>query len=223
LLSAEGECEEDFLDLRLTQGGVAVTLVALDLGNRSRVGTSVGSPFGGEGQQQLSKQLPRVWIGYLLSLATLAAMIVAVEKHPELASGELVVPPLYLFLAGFVTLVYWLVCVHRMHVVLAHVPEWKHPVSPVRAVGFHFIPIYSLYWLYKWPGEVARFVNSKLGRPALNPAKAGLFVFVSYAACLVLGPGGLLLLFVCLAYLNEWIRRALAGPGGSRGDSRTPA
>lgn len=197
---------------------MTVRLVALDRGNRSGVGTPVGSRFEGEGHQPLSKQLPRVWIGYLLSFATLAAMIVAVEKHPELASGELAVPPLYLFLAGFVTLVYWLVCVHRMHVVLAQVPEWKHPVSPGRAVGFHFIPVYVLYWLYKWPGEVARFVNSRLGRPALNPAKAGVFVFVSYAACLILGPGGLLLLFVCLAYLNEWIRRALVGPEGSRED-----
>ena len=171
-------------------------------GNRSR----------DEEQQELSKRLPRVWIGYLLSFATLVAMLVAVEKHPELASGALVVPPLYLFLAGFVTLVYWLVCVHRMHVVLAHAPQWKHPVSPARAVGFHFIPVYSLYWLYKWPGEVAKFVNWKCGRLALKPWKPGLFVFLAYAACLVLGPGGLLLLFVCLAYLNEWIRRGLAGP-----------
>lgn len=173
------------------------------------MGTPVGGRFESERQQQLSEQLPRVWIGYLLSFATLVAMLIALERHPELASGTLSVPPLYLFLTGFVTLVYWLVCVHRMHVVLAHVPEWKHAITPARAVGFHFIPIYSLYWLYKWPGEVARFVNWKLGRVAVKPWKAGLFVFLAYAGCLVLGPGGLLLLFVCLAYLNEWIRRAL--------------
>lgn len=176
------------------------------------MGTPLGDPFAGGGQPKLSQQLPRVWIGYLLSFATLVAMLVAVEQHPELAPGGLFVPPLYLFLAGFVTLVYWLVCVHRMHVVLAHVAGWKHPVSPARAVGFHFIPIYSLYWLYKWPSEVARFVNWKSQRQAVKPAKPGIFVFVSYLACLVLGPGGLLLLFVCLAYLNEWIRRALATP-----------
>lgn len=184
------------------------------------MGTATGGGFGDERQQQLSKQLPRVWIGYLLSFATLVAMVVALERHPELASGELLVPPLYLFLTGFVTLVYWLVCVHRMHVVLAHAPGWKHPISAARAVGFHFIPIYSLYWLYKWPGEVARFVNWKLGRPALKPSKPGLLVFFAYAACLVLGPGGLLLLFVCLAYLNEWIRRALTTPPEAQDHSR---
>lgn len=172
--------------------------------------TPVGDPVAGGRQPGTSKDLPRVWIGYVLSFATLVAMLIAVEQNPELASGKLLVPPLYLFLAGFVTLVYWLVCVHQMHVVLAHVPGWKHPISPARAVGFHFIPVYSLYWLYKWPGEAAKFVNWKLRQPAVNPAKPGLFVFLSYAACLVLGPGGLLLLFVSLSYLNEWIRRALA-------------
>ena len=176
------------------------------------MGAPIGNPSAQAEPQGLNEHLPRVWIGYLLSFATLVAMLIAVAQHPEVASWELFVPPLYLFLLGFVTLVYWLVCVYRLHQVLAHVAGWKHPVSPGRAVGFHFIPVYSLYWLYKWPSEVAKFVNWKLRQSVVPPAKPGLFVFLSYVACLVLGPGGLFLLFASLAYLNDWIKRALAAP-----------
>jgi hypothetical protein len=140
-------------------------------------------------------------------------MAVYVERLPQTQTAEAFsVPPLYVFLPMFVALVYWLVCVHRLHVVLKEVPGWKHPISPARAVGFHFLPVYSLYWLYKWPRELAKFVNWRLQRPALKPEKAGLFVFFAYVSCIVLGPGGMLLLFLCIAYLKEWMRRALSSP-----------
>ena len=87
-------------------------------------------------------QLPQIWIGYVLGVATIIAEFVAASLHPELAK-EGGIPPLYLFLVSFVGGVYWFVCVYRYHVVLAHAPEWKHPISPARAVGFHFIPFYN--------------------------------------------------------------------------------
>ena len=184
------------------------------------MGAPIGDPFSaggqtppGGGQLALSNvQLPRVWIGYLLSFVALVAMLVAVEQHPELAKGELLVPPLYVFLPIFISVVYWLVCVYRLHVVVNGVSGWKHPISPARAVGFHFLPIYSLYWLYKWPRELMKFVNWRLQKPVVKPEKAGVMVFLSYVAILLLGPGGLFLLFFCVGYLNEWVKRALSTP-----------
>src|SRR5580693_8838163 len=94
--------------------------------------------------------LPQVWIGYVLGVVTILAEDVALELHPDLVKGGVPIPPLYLFLSAFVGGVYWLVCVYRYHVVLASVPRWKHPISPARAVGFHFIPLYNFYWVFKW-------------------------------------------------------------------------
>jgi hypothetical protein len=72
--------------------------------------------LGGESQEHQAEpgalpQFPRIWIGYLLGSATLIAEIVAVTLHPELAKDPLTIPPLYLFLTNFVSLIYWLVCV----------------------------------------------------------------------------------------------------------------
>ncbi len=79
---------------------------------------------GGESQEQHAKPealppFPRIWIGYLLGVATLIAEMIAVTLHPELVKEPLLIPPLYLFLANFISLIYWLVCVYEYHVVLS--------------------------------------------------------------------------------------------------------
>jgi Domain of unknown function (DUF4328) len=154
-------------------------------------------------------RLPVIWIGYLLGIATVVATFIAVELHPDLAK-EGGIPPLYLFLVSFVGGVYWFVCVHRYHVILGQVPGWKHPISPARAVGFHFIPFYNLYWVFKWPKEIARFVNERLHGPVMKPLPVGI-AFLGALVLRLLDPGfGLILLFFPLSYISECLRRALA-------------
>lgn len=157
--------------------------------------------------------LPQLWIGYLLGIATIIAEFVATALQPELAKSAFPIPPLYLFLVMFVGGVYWLVCVYRYHVVMQHVPGWKHPISPARAVGFHFIPIYNLYWVFKWPQEIARFVNWKFGQPLMKPQMVGLMVFAAFVLRFLFDPGlGLILLFLAASYVSACLRRAFALP-----------
>ena len=165
--------------------------------------------------------LPRIWIGYLLGLVTIVAELVAISLHPELAKGsdiaksEFVIPPLYLFLASFVGFVYWFVCVYQIHVVLARVPGWNHPISAARAVGFHFIPVYFLYWVFKWPQEIARFVNGRLRRTVMKPVAIGVAMLLALVMRL-LDPGfGLILLFMPLSYVTRCVQYALAEPPAS--------
>jgi hypothetical protein len=172
----------------------------------------ISDPSAVSEQLGLARALPKIWIGYVLCLATFVADAIFVAYHPELSAGKLIIPPLPLFLLGFVSFVYWLVCVHQLHVVLAHVPGWSHPISPARAAWFHFIPIYSLYWLYKWPSEAAVFVNWKLRAAPLKPRNTGILMVASYVLCVLLGPGGLFLLFLSLAHLTHWVERALLTP-----------
>jgi hypothetical protein len=160
----------------------------------------------------LAEALPKIWIGYALCVATFIADVIFVANHPEITTVKFFIPPLPLFLLGFISSVYWLVCVHKLHVVLAHVPHWKHPISPARAVWFHFIPFYNLYWLYKWPAETARFVNWAFGMPVVRPRGVGAFGVASYILAILLGPGGLIMLFFSLSHMNNWVRKALLAP-----------
>jgi hypothetical protein len=154
-------------------------------------------------------KLPMVWIGYLLGAATIVAEFIAVDLHPELAQGD-VIPPLYLFLVSFVGGVYWFVCIYRYHDVLAQIAGSKYPISPARAVGFHFIPFYNFYWVFKWPKEIAKFVNQRLRAPVMKPVPVGVAI-LGALVLRVLDPGfGLILLFLPLSYISECLRRAFA-------------
>jgi len=157
--------------------------------------------------------LPQLWAGYLLGFATIVAEFVDASHHSEIVVNEIPIPNLYLFLLMFVGGVYWLVCVYRYHVVMQHVPGWKHPISPARAVGFHFIPIYNLYWVFKWPQEIARFVNWRFGQPVMKPQMVGLMVFAAFVMRFLFDPGlGLILLFLAASYVSGCLRRAFALP-----------
>jgi hypothetical protein len=154
---------------------------------------------------------PRIWVGYLLGIATLLAEMIAVTLHPELAKEPTLILPLYLFLANFISLIYWLVCVYEFHEVLRQATAGAYPVKALRAAWFHLIPIYGLYWVFKWPRELARFVNSRLPAPLMNPDKTGLAVFAAFTVFLVLNRGiGMILLFWAASYLSRALRHALA-------------
>src|SRR5438046_10032432 len=181
--------------------------------------SSGGDSQGQPAQPQAPPRFPRIWVGYLLGAATIIAEMIAISLHPELAKEPLIVPPLYLFLANFISLIYWLVCVYEYHVVLAQATAGAYPIKPLRAAWFHLIPIYGLYWVFKWPRELARFVNGRLEAPLLRPHQTGLRVFIAFAVFLVLDRGlGMMLLVWAASYLSPCLRYALAArpapPGG---------
>lgn len=162
-------------------------------------------------QPEALPPFPRIWIGYFLGVATLVAEMIAITLHPELAKEPLLMPPLYLFLTNFISLVYWLVCVYEIHIVLFQASAGAYPIKPLRAAWFHLIPIYGLYWVFKWPRELAWFVNGRLHAPLMKPDRTGLAVFTAYVVFLVLDRGfGMILLFWSASYLTRCLRHALA-------------
>jgi hypothetical protein len=89
----------------------------------------------------------------------------------------------------------------------------------MRAAWFHLIPVYGLYWVFKWPRQLAWFVNSRLNAPLMRPDRAGAAVFFAFAVFLVLDRGvGMILLFWAASYLSRCLRYALtARPASPEG------
>lgn len=180
-----------------------------------------GTQAGSLGARQFPP-LPKIWIGYLIGFVTLIAENVAAGQHPEIADGTLIVPPLYLFLPAFIGAVYWLVCVYQYHVVMNQMPGWQHPISPGKAVGYHFIPLYNLYWVFKWLQEIARFVNSTLGRPAMKPLLLGGAILMALLLRFLDAGIGMLLLFLVTAQVSAYLRQALATSAARRAPMEGP-
>src|SRR5262249_61756355 len=102
--------------------------------------------------------MPKLWIGYLLSLATFLGEGIAVARNPDLfKSSGFIVPPLEMFLPAFITGVYWLVCIYNYHKILAGIPGYKHPISPAPALRFHFLPFFYLFLLFLLPKAISVF------------------------------------------------------------------
>lgn len=172
----------------------------------------------GESQEQSVRPdarppFPPIWIGYLLGVATFISEIVAVVLHPELLKNPFTPPPVYAFVAGFVCLVYWMVWVYEFHLVLKQATSGAYAISPVRAAWFHLIPLFNLYWVFKWSRELARFVNSRLRAPLMNPDRTGLAIFIVFVIFIFLDRGfGMILLFWAASRLLRCLRLALEAP-----------
>jgi hypothetical protein len=177
------------------------------------VATPVGNPFAARtvSGAELIARLPKIWIGYALAFAALIGELIAVARHPVDAGKGLQfeVPPLELFLPTFLAAVYWLVCIHRFHVILANVPGWKHPVSPQRAVWFHLIPGFNFYWLFRWPYAIAVFVNTRLHAQLMSHWLAGAG-FLLALACRIFDPAlGTAMLFLISSRISLHLKQAL--------------
>jgi hypothetical protein len=187
---------------------------------RKFVVTPVGNPFaaGTVGGPELVARLPKIWIGYLLALATLIGEMIAVARNPEIVKGvQFGVPPLEIFLPAFLAAVYWLVCIHRYHAVLAHVSGWQHPISPARAVWFHLVPFFNIYWVFKWPYAIAVFVNQRMHARAMSLWTPGASLLIALV-CRVFDPAlGTAMLFFSCSFISRQLKRALQAPFAASG------
>jgi hypothetical protein len=99
---------------------------------------------------------PRMLVGFGLLAIWGAARVEALRYNADLKSA-LTAAALLAGLAGYV---YWMFCVHRIHKILREYTKGTYPIAPWKSVTYHFIPGYSLYWIFKWPGTLAKFVGS---------------------------------------------------------------
>jgi hypothetical protein len=154
-----------------------------------------------------SKRLPTLWFGFVL-----AAMLLVVElgegalNHTE--NSTLLFS--FLWLCG---ITYWLFCVYRIHLITKETSRSDYPISPLKAVGFHLIPFFNLYWIFRWPNELARFVNRRLAKPAAAIGWPGFFLLVGFFLKEFDGSLGLFVLFAVLVYFDR--KLALAVPSSA--------
>lgn len=156
---------------------------------------------------------PRIWVGHLLGVSTLITEMIAVARHPELVKEPFAVPPLYLFLPSFLCLVYWMVCAYEFHLILKQATGGAYAITPLRAAWFHIIPLFGMYWVFKWTRELASFVNTRLPVPLMKPDRTGVAVFAAFVIFLFLDRGfGMILLFWAASQLSRSLRFALTAP-----------
>jgi hypothetical protein len=175
-----------------------VSLTMLDLNEQGQGGTYSAGPVA---------PLRKIWIGFALAFAFLVVEIfVAGAEKPRQVRLLLLAP-------AIVNWAYWLACVQRFHSILnqlSHVARAPaYPITPGQAVGYHFMPVYNLYWVFKWPLELSRFLRAHTSVRMVPGGLLGLAVFLSLIVRLVEGFIGFSLLFLIAFYISRKIRRAV--------------
>ena len=101
----------------------------------------------------LIKKLPNIWIGYILAAILFMFEIVSFSVSPENS--------LLFFILTIPIVFYLLWCIARFHSVLRIATFNRYPIGPAKAVGYHIIPLFNIYWVFRWPYEIANFLNKK--------------------------------------------------------------
>lgn len=156
-----------------------------------------------------------MWVGFVLAFVCLAAEIAVVgaaaadSSDSSSGSGALV------NVVGFVCWIYWLSCVHRFHRILNQIAPYvggqsTYPITPGRAVGYHFIPFYNFYWVFKWPLEISRFVRGQSPVSMISGGVLGLFLLLGLILARLEGFLGFCCLFSIGLYISSRLRRVVA-------------
>ncbi|MGB6865830.1 MAG: protein kinase, partial [Candidatus Aminicenantaceae bacterium] len=119
---------------------------------------------------------------------------------------------LYLLAIGLVGTVYWLFCVHRFHKILREMNR-SYQISPGAAVGYHFIPFYNFYWIFKWPIEFSKYINAQ---GSVKMVQGGLLGALLLIALLINrffdGAVGMTFIFGIGTYMANILRRQIQSP-----------
>jgi len=141
-------------------------------------------------------KLPVFWPGYLILAVSFIVEIFA----------DLKVSP-----GGLICLIYWLSCVHQIHTVLSEISNGSYPIKRGKAAWYHLIPVFNLYWIFKWTNEMEKFINLRLGSSeGMNGIASGIFLVVGFAVGKILGGVfGMAILLSVLVYIKSKIKRVL--------------
>jgi hypothetical protein len=100
--------------------------------------------------------LPWVWFGFIFPIAFLLEETLGIVLELEESLTTLI-----LILIGVSGWIFWMACVHRFHKILQEMSRNQYPISPAEAVWKHFIPFYNLVWLFRWPTNIAEYMNQR--------------------------------------------------------------
>ncbi|HSS21754.1 MAG TPA: hypothetical protein VLL54_16900 [Pyrinomonadaceae bacterium] len=118
--------------------------------------------------------LPWVWFGFFFVAAFFIEEVLMFVLELDVAVSRLV-----LLMIGIAGWIFWLFCVARFHTILEQISRKKYPISNYEAVGKHFIPLYNLYWVFRWPAAISEYLNQRGRVQMVSGYWLGLVLFPS--------------------------------------------
>jgi hypothetical protein len=109
--------------------------------------------------------------------------------HPMVPYAALVV------IAGWI---FWIYCIYQMHKILEKMTNKSYPIKPKKAAFFHLIPLFNLYWIFKWTNNLIDLYNQQTEK-RLAHGGSGVLLLVSF-----------IIVYICLIPPQAVLAHALA-------------
>ncbi|MBI5475703.1 MAG: hypothetical protein HY964_03090 [Ignavibacteriales bacterium] len=113
--------------------------------------------------------IPNKYIGYLFSVAFLIYEFLTLEPPFDILTRLLIA------ITGWI---YYLYLVYTIHEVMEVRYRNRYSVSSSKAMFMHLIPIYNVYWLYKWPTNLKEYIQRREQREFFNYRLVISFLFI---------------------------------------------
>lgn len=167
---------------------------------------------------------PWVWVGFVFAffffVVELVFVIMTFEEEGATGEAEL---SLGLSLLGLPGIIYWMVCVHRIHKILEEMTHGRYPISPLEGALKHLIPFYNLYWVFKWPGEFSDYLNRRGRVKIISGALIGLVLLLSLIVYRVIdGAFGMVGLFGVAMFISSKLKAHVKALKGITSDQLPP-
>jgi len=118
--------------------------------------------------------LPWVWFGFVFPAAFFVEEFLHVYLELDQSVAKLTL--IAIAIAGWI---FWLFCVSRFHTILREISRNHYPTTNAEAVGYHFIPFFNLYWVFKWPTTMSDYVNQRGRVSMVSGSVLGVIMLIS--------------------------------------------
>jgi len=160
---------------------------------------------------------PWVWIGFLFAgtFFMLELLFVILELDEPVINLFLTL----LMVGGWI---YWLVCIHRIHKILAELTRNRYPISPGEAAGKHIIPFYNIVWVFRWPAALSDYVNRQGRVKMISGYVIGAMLLFSLLLRMVNPAYGLAFVFGVTMYMSNKVKSHVKAGQGITADQLPP-
>ena len=179
--------------------------------------TSINNPLTETDEQIPHSSPPWVWVGFLFAFAffVLEILFVALDLEERGIDRILIV----ILLGGWI---YWLVCIHRIHKIMAELTHNRYPISPGEAAGYHLVPFYNLVWIFKWPIQLSEYLNQRGRVKMIAGGLIGTLLLLALLLRFVDGSIGMLCMFAVLMYVSAKVKQHVKTLRGLTPDQLPP-
>jgi len=179
--------------------------------------TSINNPLTESDEQIPQSSPPWVWVGFLFAFAFFVLEILFVALGLEEHGVDRILT--VILVGGWI---YWLVCIHRIHKIMAELTHNRYPISPGEAAGYHLVPFYNLVWIFKWPIQLSEYLNQRGRVKMIAGGLIGTLILLALLLRFVDGSIGMLCMFAMLMYVSAKVKQHVKTLQGLTPDQLPP-